>query len=356
MVSDIFKPRVCQSNALIRAQYKLSGRVPQLVFRKAIERLDPKGDSLSATFNAIDFRKELNNDDPRATKVIMEAVNECNYVCLTIPKQDGEIHCRLFHYVELDYKTRDVTVHFAEPLRDQLLNLKERYTSYDFDEIKDLKSEHYIRLYELLRSMCKIGHYQVGIEEFCAILGLPCTYHHYGNLNQRILEPGIKDINENTSLDIKHNSLKTGRKVTKLSFVIKGNKKAVKPPQIATEPPEIDNLMAPPPKKIPKSTKGLLELVDHYKKTFNINHCELTAKRKNLFSEAIGKYGFKPCIEAITKLKEQSEVNEWLRTNANIDFLFSKPENTEKFLPKQKKKKNQPNDEEFFKALEGQRG
>ena len=73
------------------------------------------------------------------------------------------------------------------------------------------------------------------------MLCLQDKYPLFGNLQQRIIDPAIKEINEKTPMQVQYEFRKTGRKVThiKLKFKRSPNKpkllqKRLKRPQIAS--------------------------------------------------------------------------------------------------------------------------
>lgn len=179
------------------------------------------------------------------------------------------------------------------------------------------------------------------------------NYLTYGAFKQKFLQPVIQDLKQN-GIDISFKEHKIGRRVDNLSFVILEPETNEKTPEIETEQP----LELKPPPSTSVSNNELFELSEYYRQTFNLQRCDLTPQRKTMLAAAIKKYGFANCKKAINKMKIKQETDQWLQDNASLEYLFRKPENTEKFLPKAKKIKQDkaPKDDSLLEMIEGWQG
>ena len=59
------------------------------------------------------------------------------------------------------------------------------------------------------------------IEALRLLLGVGGSYANYNNFKRRVLEPAIRECNTKTDLNIKVKEVKTGKKITHLSFRIR---------------------------------------------------------------------------------------------------------------------------------------
>lgn len=212
---------VCQSNDLIKAQYRLP-LLAKKVFAKAVARLNPRGTGLVASFNASEFADDFEISDPNLSQKIMVAANECMHMALTINRPGKTIICRVFHYVEINTATKDITIHFADPLREELLDLKKNYTRYLVENIVDLSNVSHIRLFEALKSKqnLKGGIWLIDFHEFMVDLDLPKSYYNFNNLKRKLLEPAQRELKEHTELTFNFDPIKSGKRIVKIRFEI----------------------------------------------------------------------------------------------------------------------------------------
>lgn len=217
---------VCQSNDLIKAQYKLP-LMAKKVFAKAVARLNPKGLGLVASFNASEFAEDFEIEDPNLPQKIIIAANECMHMALTIERPGKTIICRVFHYVEIDNKTKDIVIYFADPLKEELLDLKKNYTRYLVENIIDLSNVSHIRLFEALKSKQNLKNsiWVVDFHDFMIDLDLPKSYYNFDNLKKKLLEPAQRELKEHTELTFTFEPVKSGRRIVKIKFqILKSNR------------------------------------------------------------------------------------------------------------------------------------
>ena len=104
-----------------------------------------------------------------------------------------------------------------------------QYSKYYLAHIYKLNSLHSMRLYRLLNRFlyCHIATFE--IEEFKLLMGIgvdgqETAYQEFRYLNQFVLKPALKDINDSTNLVVTVTPIKLARRVHKLQFKI--NRKA----------------------------------------------------------------------------------------------------------------------------------
>ncbi len=133
-------------------------------------------------------------------------------------------------------KNEYVEVCIHPEMKPLLLQLKEKFTSYDIENIISLKSNYTLRIYEHLKQYERIGRRQLDIEYLKRIFEITTEYPLFANFYQKIIEPAHADINHYTDLTItKIGKVKRGRKVESLLFEFHGkdNKYAQKTLKVA---------------------------------------------------------------------------------------------------------------------------
>ncbi|MBB3696927.1 RepB family plasmid replication initiator protein [Flammeovirga yaeyamensis] len=102
-----------------------------------------------------------------------------------------------------------------------LLSPTSNYTQYLYSSVRHMRSPHAVRMYDLLsQGVGKYNSRKISVEELKSILGLSesKSYKNFAAFNRSILQKCIKDINENTDLEVTLELIKTGRRCTHLEF------------------------------------------------------------------------------------------------------------------------------------------
>ena len=125
----------------------------------------------------------------------------------------------------MDRRNQAIKIQLDEDLRPYLLDLKKCYTEYELVYALNFNSKYSIRLYELARSIHgkKLGNTEIkySIESFRELLGVPAqVYPLWNNLRQRVVEPAVNEVNDDSDIFIQVAPLKSGRKVTAVSLLV----------------------------------------------------------------------------------------------------------------------------------------
>ena len=129
-----------------------------------------------------------------------------------------------------DYDEGMLDIKMCESIIPYILNLPPGYTKYTFENIIKLRSSYSIQLYELLKQYEAVGSRKITIEDFKSFMGINemASYKLYGNIKLYIIDIAIKDINDNTDINVTFEEIKTVRKVTELDFKIINKPKCAK--------------------------------------------------------------------------------------------------------------------------------
>ncbi|MFY7909997.1 MAG: replication initiation protein [Emticicia sp.] len=135
----------------------------------------------------------------------------------------------------------DIILKFDPELRRHLLDLKEKYLTYDVRNILKLTSVYSIRIYELLKQYegmideSKQGYAKrkFSIDELKKVLGIEeGEYQLYGHFKNKIILKAQKDLESETDIRFEIEEEKSSRKIVSIIFLIyRNNKNSKKEPK-----------------------------------------------------------------------------------------------------------------------------
>lgn len=196
----------------------------------AISKIKPE-DSIfqEYTFELSDFYRlcGLQGDSYTELKAILIGLKQKTWWVETAPNVESTVSW--FNKVRTNRKSGTVTVRFDDDMMPFLLELTKKdkfYTHYQLKYILPMKSQYAIRLYEILKS-----YQRNNIEWFFDIdkikKQLNCeNYKNFYDFRRWVIEPAVAEINEFTDIKIAWDTVKEGRKVTRVIFYMVGKKKA----------------------------------------------------------------------------------------------------------------------------------
>ena len=119
-----------------------------------------------------------------------------------------------------------IELQFTDAVIPLITRLSEQYTEYDLKQVSELQSEYAIRLYELMMQWKSVGKTnKILIDDLRKKLGVkPEQYKIMSDFKKRVLDHGIKQINEHTDITVKYEQHKTGKTITAVSFAFKKKK------------------------------------------------------------------------------------------------------------------------------------
>ncbi|MCM3597915.1 RepB family plasmid replication initiator protein [Metabacillus idriensis] len=219
---------VTKSNELIESTYKLSLQEQRILLVMA-SKVQPNDETLKTyRFRARDFIEIIGNKKGTGFySYLKEIVNGLQSKVLTI-KEDGKQ--RNYNWVITSiYEDKEgyITLQFHPKLKYLFLELKEKFTTYQLENVVRLNSVYSIRIYELLKQYERLKKRQFTIEEIRKLLAIePDKYKQYGHFKSKVLLVAQSEINEKTDIEFIFTEIKTGRKVTSIEFLI--NSKVLK--------------------------------------------------------------------------------------------------------------------------------
>jgi plasmid replication initiation protein len=101
-----------------------------------------------------------------------------------------------------------------------LLGLKKNFTRYRLEDVYQFKAASTWKLYELLKRWIEVRKWSVELEELKLLLGIAGKYPRWNSLNQWVITPATKEINEVSDISVSWEKIKHGRSVVGLAFKI----------------------------------------------------------------------------------------------------------------------------------------
>jgi plasmid replication initiation protein len=224
---------VTKSNALIQASYKLSLNEQRLVLA-CVAQLDgrkplPK-DNLF-TLSVADFADTYSLPIDQAYEALKEASNSLYERDIKV--FDGKVkeRFRWIYHVKYHDGEGKVSIGFSPTISPYLTMLNKQFTSYQIKRVAALNSAYSIRLFELLSQYKNTGLFVVKLADFKAWLEIEEKYPRFFDLCRRILDPAVKELQEESNLAIKWCAIRKGRSVERLEFTFQeDNGQAGEPP------------------------------------------------------------------------------------------------------------------------------
>ncbi|MES9825444.1 MAG: replication initiation protein [Candidatus Thiodiazotropha endolucinida] len=219
--------KVCKSNMLIEAHYKLTfvelrvvllgvaqlnprERVPNEIEITAAEYAEAYGTPLNDVYKAFDHAAKRLSDrtlevfDKAGTGKRISWLKPNTTAAELCPKGGGAFY-----------------LCFSDEVKDYLAGLSRCFTVYELEKIAPLNSCYSMRLYEQLCQWRSTGKLVVTLEDFRGRLGLEDKYSEFFNLKQRVIEAGVKELCEKSGMRITWEEKRRNNKVVGLVFNFK---------------------------------------------------------------------------------------------------------------------------------------
>ena len=215
---------VVKANALIqKTRFSLSVQEQKVVLY-LISRIIPEDDNFKLyEFDIKEFCRicGIDGDNGKNYADLKKAIKSLADKSIWITLENGRE--TLLRWIEKPYiepKSGTVRIRLDSDMKPFLLQLKERFTHYTLYYVLAMRSKYSIRLYELLKSHEYRKRCEFSIDEFKKIMGAE-NYKQHVELKRYVLEIALREINEFGDIFVVYELEKTGRKFTKIRFIIK---------------------------------------------------------------------------------------------------------------------------------------
>ena len=225
---------IVKDNALMNASYNLA-LVEQRLILLAILEARETGKGINAndplTVHANSYINQFNVERHTAYQALKDACKDlfARQFSYQEKRERGRINITSRWVSQIGYMddTATVEIIFAPAVVPLITRLEEQFTQYDIEQISELSSAYAVRLYELLICWRSTGKTPIiDLTEFRKRLGvLDTEYTRTDNLKMRVIELGLKQINEHTDITASYEQHKKGRTITGFSFKFKQKRK-----------------------------------------------------------------------------------------------------------------------------------
>ncbi|ABM21029.1 replication initiation protein [Marinobacter nauticus] len=224
------KLKVAKSNALVEAQYELSGKEHKLLLVAMAEIRKDQTSFYEQVFSVQDLAELL--DFSKSS-----AYSELDRLSTGLMRKQVEIRndqtggWEKYQWVTKAYcRNGQFGIRFSEELKPFLLGLVGRFTLYELSRVLKMNSNYAIRLYELLKQFERFGKRTFSLdpkmtskedwESFPKLMGYnPKSYARFSNLNQRVLSPAISQVEQYTEFrSVNFSVIRYNRKPVALVF------------------------------------------------------------------------------------------------------------------------------------------
>ena len=169
-------------------------------------------------------------DQSNAYRVVRQAMLGINKKPLEFEKDNKEYFWNWFSGFVYDRTTGEFEFKITPEIQPYLLSLEGNFTPYRLGDVYQFKAASTWKMYELLKRWLTSGKWQVSLDELRLLLGVAGKYPKWSELQRRIIDSSLQEINETSDIRVKYLQIKRGRKVTGLEFQI-----SEKPDQFTVE-------------------------------------------------------------------------------------------------------------------------
>jgi len=129
----------------------------------------------------------------------------------------------LFNNFEVNVPNKTVEVSVNSKLENVLNGLTTEFSRFELSAFTNIRSTYAKTLFRLLMQFKKTGFYIVSLDEFRDIMDIPKSYTQMGQIDQKVLQPALKELNGYfKDLKLEKIKAKKGNKIEKLKFSFDG--------------------------------------------------------------------------------------------------------------------------------------
>jgi len=268
---------VNQHFSLVNAKYKLTHLEMKFILN-AISHLDSKNDKVLQEYEirVSELEQKMQIGEGHHTR-LKQFAKRIMSKPIVIDKSNGDFEIyNWFSRVKYVNNEGKFLVRFEEGLKPYLLELKERFVSYNLKYILPLASTYSVRIYQLLKEYEKLTKRYFEVEELMELLQVPKSYKIYNRFKEKVLKVAEKELLEHTDIYFTFEEEKEGRKVSRLIFRIHKNSKNYKE-EAKNIQQELDQY-----EDITKQYKGKIlyfngsdHIIHHVSKNKNTDECDV---------------------------------------------------------------------------------
>jgi plasmid replication initiation protein len=221
------KQRVCKSNALIEASYRLTIGEQRLIL-SCIAQVRPQEPLTDEHMYRVTVQDIAQLTESGTTTTVYRDVKEAagrfferRVMIYGEPNGKGKRPVLVTRWVQTVAYIEDagrVELRFSKDIIPYLTQLTEQFTQYALSDVAKMTSSYAIRLYELLVQWRGEGKREVALEWLRNALQLAGKYSSIKDFKKWVIAPAVAQINAHSPLNVSVTQRKAGRVVTHLVF------------------------------------------------------------------------------------------------------------------------------------------
>lgn len=241
---------ITKSNQLIQTSYSLSIAEQRLLF-SCLSQIDSRGEldlSKPVKLTVSQAQDLFYNGENRynAYKELKKACERLYQREIRIKDKENKvlILTRWVHTAKFSEEDQSATLHFTDTLEPYISSLVNNFTQYRLGTIAQLTNKYASRIYELILMWHNNDIWQaekmntkaktikeIEIDEFRFLLDLTSKYKQFNELKKYVVEPCVKQINENTDMNLTVQFKRSGRSYRhiQLAYEKKPSEKTIEP-------------------------------------------------------------------------------------------------------------------------------
>ena len=212
-----------QSNKLIEAAYMMS--VPaKRVMLLLIAQLHPGQRDITekVTIHAEAYAKATGVNSTQAYNDIKKGCRELMRTIIVTKNNHEQTteECVVVQWMKYHKNEGWLEATFTQWIAPFLHQLKSEYTTIEINEALKFSRFYTVRLYELLMQFQRTGERHITVVDLRRVFEIEePKYRKFSEFNRWVLSPSITEIENKTPLDVAWEPIKTGRKITSVSFL-----------------------------------------------------------------------------------------------------------------------------------------
>lgn len=223
--------KVQKSNTLNQANFSdfsLSCYRVLLNLITKIQRHDVNGELISAnqvsrkcSLSVAEYAKEFHLDGNTAYTILKEATDKLMKTSFSIQKNFGIRKINVCSQADYRKSQGIIDIRFTEEIMPHLAELTSNFTMYNLNEIAGFDSIYTTRLYELIMQFKITGKIEVTVKDLRFKLGCVDKFKQYYDFKKFTFAHAMAEINQQWTLNIQCEEIKTGKTVTDLIFTFR---------------------------------------------------------------------------------------------------------------------------------------
>lgn len=214
---------VVKHNTLNRASYSLTLDERRLIL-SSIAQLNSREKMLEEiTIHASEFAHQWGISEKHAYKQLKDARNNLYERNIRLKKNGKVTDMRWLDSASYVDGEGYISLSFTKKISPYLSELNGFYSSYRLMEVRNFKSGHAIRLYELMMQFKETGWMDESVGELKEIFGVADKYPSWYEFRRWVINPAVKEINAVTNYKLKYSTQKRGRNISRVKFVFGRN-------------------------------------------------------------------------------------------------------------------------------------